>query len=176
MSANQKNFVVSFRSDDSNINTIMEGGFGRDIMSIIIAINSCSNFEEARTQKIALIQEHISKNMKNIDFLIYLYGHSRVMADYINRFGPIVYSQFLDADFATIIIDNIIVIYEAYKFPDVSVSHHSSPVASPVASHVASHIASPVASQVASPVASRETSHANINPYDEYDNYSDEEL
>lgn len=92
MSANQKNFVVSFRSDDSNINTIMEGGFGKDIMSIIIAINSCSNFEEAMTQKIALIQDHISKNMKNIDFLIYLYGHSRVMADYINRLANCIFT------------------------------------------------------------------------------------
>jgi hypothetical protein len=118
MSVEQKNFVVSFRNDSGNINAIMEGGYGKDIMDIMISINTCGDFEEAKKQKIPYIQDHIYKNMKHIDFLIYLYGHALVIQDYINRFGPIVYSPILDVDFATIIIDNIIVIYEAREAPE----------------------------------------------------------
>ena len=134
MSAEQKNFVVGFRNDSNNINAIMEGGYGKNIMDIMVAINSCSDFEEAKKQKIPCIQNYIYKNMQHIDFLIYLYGHSLVIHNYINRFGPIEYSPILDVDFATIIIDNIIVIYEARQFPenttpksivDSSVSHDS---------------------------------------------------
>jgi hypothetical protein len=113
MFVEQKNFVVSFRNDSGNINAIMEGGYGKDIMDIMIAINTCGDFEEAKKRKIPYIQDYIYKNMKHIDFLIYLYGHTLVIQDYINRFGPIEYSPILDVDFATIIIDNIIVIYEA---------------------------------------------------------------
>jgi hypothetical protein len=93
----------------------MEGGYGKDIMDIMIAINTCGDFDEAKKQKIPYIQDYIYKNMKHIDFLIYLYGHTLVIQDYINRFGPIEYSPILDVDFATIIIDNIIVIYEAHE-------------------------------------------------------------
>jgi hypothetical protein len=118
MSAEQKNFVVGFRNDSANINAIMEGGYGKNIMDIMVAINSCSDFEEAKKQKIPCIQDYIYKNMQHIDFLIYLYGHSLVIQDYINRFGPIEYSPILDVDFATIIIDNIIIIYEARQFPE----------------------------------------------------------
>ena len=127
MSAEQKNFVVGFRNDSNNttmevgygnINAIMEGGYGKNIMDIMVAINSCRDFEEAMNQKIPCIQNYIYKNMQHIDFLIYLYGHSLVIQDYINRFGPIEYSPILDVDFATIIIDNIIVIYEAFQFPE----------------------------------------------------------
>ena len=118
MSAEQKNFVVAFRNDSSNINAIMAGGYGKNIMDIMVAINSCSDFEEAKKQKIPCIQDYIYKNMQHIDFLIYLYGQTLVIQDYINRFGPIEYSPILDVDFATIIIDNIIVIYEARHFPE----------------------------------------------------------
>ena len=129
MSAEQKNFVVGFRNDSVNINTtaevgygnisaIMEGGYGKNIMDIMVAINSCRDFDEAKKQKIPCIQNYIYKNMQHIDFLIYLYGHSLVIQDYINRFGPIEYSPIIDVDFATIIIDNIIVIYEACQFPE----------------------------------------------------------
>lgn len=116
--SSQKNFVVTFRSDSININNIMEGGFGKNITDIIIAINSYSDFEEAKRQKIPCIQDYIYKNMKHIDFLIYLYGQSLVITDYVNRFGPITDSPILEVDFATIIIDNIIVIYEACQFPE----------------------------------------------------------
>ncbi len=118
MSAEQKNFVIGFRNDSANINAIMEGGYGKNIMDIMVAINSCRDFEEAKKQKIPCIQDYIYKNMQHIDFLVYLYGHSLVIQDYINRFGPIEYSPILDVDFATIIIDNIIIIYEARQFPE----------------------------------------------------------
>ena len=118
MSAEQKNFVVGFRNDSANINAIMEGGYGKNIMDIMVAINSCRDFEEAKKQKIPCIQDYIYKNMQHIDFLIYLYGQTLVIQDYINRFGPIEYSPILDVDFATIIIDNIIIIYEARQFPE----------------------------------------------------------
>jgi hypothetical protein len=123
MSVEKKNFVVSFRNDSSNIKAIMEGGYGKNIMDIMIAINTCGDFEEANKQKIPYIQDFIYKNMKHIDFLIYLYGHTLVIQDYINRFGPIVYSPILDVDFATIIIDNIIVIYEAREFAEDTTSN-----------------------------------------------------
>ena len=96
----------------------MEGGYGKNIMDIMVAINSCGDFEEAKKQKIPCIQDYIYKNMQHIDFLIYLYGQTLVIQDYINRFGPIQYSPILDVDFATIIIDNIIIIYEARQFPE----------------------------------------------------------
>jgi len=118
MSAEQKNFVVSFLNDSTNIKAIIDGGYGKNIMDIMVAINSCSDFEEAKKQKIPCIQDYICKNMQHIDFLIYLYGHSLVIHDYINRFGPIEYSPILDVDFATIILDNIILIYEARQFPE----------------------------------------------------------
>ena len=118
MSVEQKNFVVGFRNDSNNINAIMEGGYGKNIMDIMVAINSCSDFEEAKKQKIPCIQDYIYKNMQHIDFLIYLYGQTLVIQDYINRFGPIQYSPILDVDFATIIVDNIIIIYEARQFPE----------------------------------------------------------
>ena len=101
----------------------MEGGYGKNIMDIMIAINTCGDFEEANKQKIPYIQDFIYKNMKHIDFLIYLYCHTLVIQDYINRFGPIVYSPILDVDFATIIIDNIIVIYEAREFAEDTTSN-----------------------------------------------------
>ena len=71
----QKNFVVSFRNDSGNINAIMEGGYGKHITDIIIAINSSSDFEEAKKNKIPCIQDYIYKNMKHIDFLIYYRKH-----------------------------------------------------------------------------------------------------
>ena len=113
----QKNFVVSFRNDGGNINAIMEGGYGKHITDIIIAINSSSDFEEAKKNKIPCIQDYIYKNMKHIDFLIYLYGQSLVISQYINRFGPITESPILEVDFATLIMDNIIVIHEALHYP-----------------------------------------------------------
>ena len=113
----QKNFVVSFRNDSGNINAIMEGGYGKHITDIIIAINSSSDFEEAKKNKIPCIQDYIYKNMKHIDFLIYLYGQSLVISQYINRFGPITESPILEVDFATLIMDNIIVIHEALHYP-----------------------------------------------------------
>jgi hypothetical protein len=112
-----KNFVVSFRNDSNNINTIMESEYRKNIMDIMIAVNSCSTFEEAKRNKIPLIQDYIYKNMKHIDYLNYLYGYIAVIEEYINRFGPITYSPILDVDFATIIIDNIIVIHEAVQQP-----------------------------------------------------------
>jgi hypothetical protein len=113
----QKNFVVSFRNDGGNINAIMEGGYGKHITDIIIAINSSSDFEEAKKNKIPCIQDYIYKNMNQIDFLIYLYGQSLVISQYINRFGPITDSPILEVDFATLIMDNIIMIHEALQFP-----------------------------------------------------------
>jgi len=110
-----KNFVVSFRNDSNNINTIMKSEYRKNIMDIMIAINSCDDFEEANRQKIPLIQDYIYKNMKHIDYLNYLYGYIAVIEEYIIRFGPIVYSPILDVDFATIIIDNIIIIHEAVQ-------------------------------------------------------------
>ncbi len=112
-----KNFVVSFRNDSGNINAIMEGGYGKHITDIIIAINSSSDFEEAKNNKIPCIQDYIYKNMKHIDFLIYLYGQSLVISQYIDRFGPITESSILEVDFATLIMDNIIVIHEALHYP-----------------------------------------------------------
>lgn len=119
MSVEQKNFVVGFRNDSSNINSIIEGGYGKDIMNIMATINSCRNFDDANNKKIPYIQDYIYRNMEHIDFLIYLYGHSLVIKEYIDRFGAIsAHSQVLEADFATIIIGNIIVIYEALRFPE----------------------------------------------------------
>ena len=131
-----KNFVVSVNSasDSINISGIMDGGFGKNIMDIIISINNSSgNFEEAKKNKISCIQDYIYKNMKHIDFLIYLYGQSLVINDYIKRFGPIVYSPVLEVDFATIIIDNIIVIYEVCHFPEniIAATQTTSTQASP---------------------------------------------
>jgi len=81
-------------------------------MEIMIAINSCSDFETAKKQKIPCIQDFIYSDMRVIDYMIMLYGNDLVMQQYQERFGEIVYSPILTVDFATLIIDNIIVICE----------------------------------------------------------------
>lgn len=117
-----KNFVVTFSIDNDNINTIMESTYKKDIMDIMIAINKCSSYEEAKNRKIFIIQDYINNNMKYVDYLNYLYGYINVIEEYINRFGPISYSPILNLDFATIILDNIIKIHEIIDTePDVFV-------------------------------------------------------
>jgi predicted transcriptional regulator len=56
--------------------------------------------------------------MKIIDFMIMLYGLDSVMQEYQNRFGTIIWSPIITVDFATIILDNIIIIHEAIRQPD----------------------------------------------------------
>jgi len=107
-----KNFVVSFRNDTDSINSIMNSGIKNNIMSIMIAINSSKDFETAKKQKIQCIQDFIYSDMRIIDYMIMLYGTDLVMQQYQERFGEIVYSPILTFDFATLIIDNIIVICE----------------------------------------------------------------
>lgn len=111
MSGN-KNFVVSFRNDTDAINSVMSSNIKHNIMDIMIAINSCSDFDAAKKQKIPCIQDFIYSDMRIIDYMIMLYGNDLVMQQYQERFGEIVYSPILTVDFATLIIDNIIVICE----------------------------------------------------------------
>lgn len=111
MSGN-KNFVVSFRNDTDAINSVMSSNIKHNIMDIMIVINSSSDFETAKKQKIPCIQDFIYSDMRIIDYMIMLYGNDLVMQQYQERFGEIVYSPILTVDFATLIIDNIIVICE----------------------------------------------------------------
>ena len=90
----------------------MNSGIKNNIMSIMIAINSSKDFETAKKQKIQCIQDFIYSDMRIIDYMIMLYGTDLVMQQYQERFGEIVYSPILTFDFATLIIDNIIVICE----------------------------------------------------------------
>lgn len=108
----------------------MSSNIKNNIMEIMIAINSCSDFETAKKQKIPCIQDFIYSDMRVIDYMIMLYGNDLVMLQYQERFGEIVYSPILTVDFATLIIDNIIVICE-YKqvsldnaFIDSPNAHH----------------------------------------------------
>ena len=81
-------------------------------MDIMIAINSCPDFETAKKEKIPRIQDFIYSDMRIIDYMIMLYGNDLIMQQYQERFGEIVYSPILTVDFATLILDNIIVICE----------------------------------------------------------------
>jgi len=107
-----KNFVVSFRNDTEAINSIMSSNIKYNIMDIMIAINSCPDFEAAKKEKIPRIQDFIYSDMRIIDYMIMLYGNDLIMQQYQERFGEIVYSPILTVDFATLILDNIIVICE----------------------------------------------------------------
>ena len=107
-----KNFVVSFRNDTEAINSIMSSNIKYNIMDIMIAINSCPDFEAAKKEKIPCIQDFIYSDMRIIDYMIMLYGNDLIMQQYQERFGEIVYSPILTVDFATLILDNIIVIRE----------------------------------------------------------------
>ena len=107
-----KNFVVSFRNDTDAINSIMSSNIKYNIMDIMIAINSCPDFEAAKKEKIPRIQDFIYSDMRIIDYMIMLYGNDLIMQQYQERFGEIVYSPILTVDFATLILDNIIVICE----------------------------------------------------------------
>lgn len=107
-----KNFAVSFRNDNSGINSIMNSDIRINIMDIMIAIDSCEDFEAANKQKIPYIQDFIYKNTNVVDYMIMLYGNDLIMRQYNERFGEIVYSPILTIDFATLIIDNIIVVHE----------------------------------------------------------------
>jgi hypothetical protein len=107
-----KNFVVSFRNDTEAINRIMSSNIKYNIMDIMIAINSCPDFEAAKKEKIPRIQDFIYSDMRIIDYMIMLYGNDLIMQQYQEKFGEIVYSPILTVDFATLILDNIIVICE----------------------------------------------------------------
>ena len=115
-----KNFVVSFSSNDTRggISSIMNSNIKSDIMDIMILLNNSDNYDSAVKQKIPYIQNYIYGNMKIIDFMIMLYGLDSVMQEYQNRFGTIVWSPIITVDFATIILDNIIIIHEAIRQPD----------------------------------------------------------
>jgi hypothetical protein len=102
-----KNFVVSFRN-----NSIMDSNIKNNIIDIMIAINSCPDFETAKKEKIPRIRDFINSDKRIIDYMIMLYGVDLVMKEYQERFGEIVYSPILTLDFATLILDNIIVICE----------------------------------------------------------------
>jgi len=115
-----KNFVVSFCCNDTRggIESIMCSNIKSDIMNIMILLNNCDNYDSAVKHKISYIQNYIYGNIKIIDFMIMLYGIDTVMQEYQNRFGTIVWSPIITVDFATIILDNIIIIHEAIRNPD----------------------------------------------------------
>jgi hypothetical protein len=114
-----KNFVVSFSSNDtSGISSVMNSNIKSDIMDIMILLNNSDSYDNAVKQKIQYIQNYIYGNMKIIDYMIMLYGLDSVMQEYQNRFGTIVWSPIITIDFATIILDNIIIIHEAIRQPD----------------------------------------------------------
>lgn len=120
MASYNKNFVVSFNCNDTSgsISSIMNSNIKSDIMDIMILLNNSDNYDIAVKQKIPFIQNYIYGNMKIIDFMIMLYGLDSVMQEYQNRFGTIVWSPIITVDFATIILDNIIIIHEAIRQPD----------------------------------------------------------
>jgi len=120
MASYNKNFVVSFCCNyiRGDIESIMSSNIKSDIMDIMILLNNCDNYDSAVKQKIPYIQNYIYSNMKIIDFMIMLYGIDTVMQEYQNRFGTIVWSPIITVDFATIILDNIIIIHEAIRNPD----------------------------------------------------------
>jgi hypothetical protein len=114
-----KNFVVSFSSNDtSGISSVMNSNIKSDIMDIMILLNNSDSYDNAVKQKIQYIQNYIYGNMKIIDYMIMLYGLDSVIQEYQNRFGTIVWSPIITIDFATIILDNIIIIHEAIRQPD----------------------------------------------------------
>lgn len=115
-----KNFVVSFRDDIDANASILSSNIKNDIMDIMIKLNSCRDFESAKNNKIYYIQEYLRKDMRVIDYMIMLYGNDLVMQQYQERFGAIVYSSYLTLDFATLILDNIIIICEYCNLP-----HHN---------------------------------------------------
>tara|TARA_B110000259_G_C13998647_1_gene395434 strand:- start:1343 stop:1861 length:519 start_codon:yes stop_codon:yes gene_type:complete len=111
----QKNFVVSFASNDDNTKSVLSG-YNRQIMEIMININNCNNYENAENRKIAIIYEFIQSNIRDIENIIYIYGFEPALTKYQSRFNGLNANiSVLIKDLAIMIIDEIICIYEVQK-------------------------------------------------------------
>ena len=114
-----KNFVVSFNNNNGAYNSLF-AAYYRQIMDIMLHIDKCSDYDTAMNSKIGYIQNYLTNDSANIEYIIYIYGFAEALTEYKQRFGnrdtePSV----LTLDLATLIIDKIISIYEVYNIDAV---------------------------------------------------------
>ena len=111
----EKNFVVSFNASDDNVNSVLSG-YNRQIMEIMILVNKCENYNIAQNRKTTIIYEYITKNKRDIEYIIYIYGFESALTKYQKRFEGINSNvSVLIKDLAIMIIDEIVCIYEVQK-------------------------------------------------------------
>ena len=111
----EKNFVVSFNAVDDNVESVL-AGYNRQIMEIMISINNCHDYDNARSRKTTIICESIRANKRDIDHMIYIYGFEQALIKYQKRFNGLNSNiSVLIKDLAIMIIDEIVCIYEVQK-------------------------------------------------------------
>ena len=72
----EKNFVVSFNAVDDNVESVL-AGYNRQIMEIMISINNCHDYDNARSRKTTIICESIRANKRDIDHMTELKAYTR---------------------------------------------------------------------------------------------------
>jgi hypothetical protein len=112
-----KNFVVSFISKESH-NSLF-AAYYRQIMEIMLLIDTSVHYDDAIMNKIGYIQNYLANDLVNIEYIIYVYGFAEALREYNMRFGNRnIEPSILMFDLATLVIDNVISIYEVYHLED----------------------------------------------------------
>ena len=110
-----KNFVVSFNNNNGAYHSLF-AAYYRQIMDIMLYIDTCSDYDTAMNSKIGYIQNYLTNDSANIEYIIYIYGFAEALTEYKQRFGNRdIEPSILTLDLATLIIDKIITIYEVYS-------------------------------------------------------------
>jgi hypothetical protein len=90
-------------------------------MEIMLLIDTSADYNIAANNKIGYIQHYLSHDHINIEYIVYIYGFVDALTEYRERFGyRDIDPKVLMLDLATLVIDNIISIYEIYHTTDVA--------------------------------------------------------
>jgi len=108
-----KNFAVSFNNNE--VYNSLFAAYYRQIMEIMLLIDTSADYNIATNNKIRYIQNYLSHDHVNIEYIVYIYGFVDALTEYRTRFGNRdIEPKILMLDLATLVIDNIISIYEIY--------------------------------------------------------------
>jgi hypothetical protein len=87
-------------------------------MEIMLLIDTCTDYNIAKDNKIGYIQTYLTHDHVNIEYITYIYGFVEALTEYRARFGNRdIEPRVLMLDLSTMIIDNIITIYEIHDVP-----------------------------------------------------------
>lgn len=109
-----KNFAVSFNNTDAHKSLFV--AYYRQIMEIMLVIDENTDYDMAMNNKIGIIQSYLTKDISNVEYIIYIYGFAEALTEYKARFGNRdIEPSVLMFDLATLVIDNCISVYEVYS-------------------------------------------------------------